>query len=550
MRGKSILSGAREIPFAGLMAFGLLVGCGRSTSVTSEPPPPPAATSPTLSQPSAEVGVDAQHESLQLQIRQACTYCHAYPDPETIPRGFWEKELKQAYGFLRQSDFDPEKIPPFAPTLQFFRERAPDHFEIRSPQGTPSPITFQSRDIAIGLKNQTAGFALPVYQGVSNVRWAGWVPPGTNAGLIADMPSGQIFVWAPQQDREALTYLGKVPHPGHLEVTDLDRDGRPDVLAADLGTLQTSDEKKGQVLWLHLTQSATWEVTTLLTGVGRIADARAADFDNDDDLDLVVAEFGGQFSGHVLYLENRTTDYNAPRFQVHVLDDRAGVIHVPVADLNRDGRPDFLALISQEHEQVVAFLNQGKGEFRKEVVFDANNAGYGSAGIELCDLDGDGDLDLLLVNGDTLDFQIYRPYHQVQWLENEGRFPFRRHVLTPLPGGMSVSSGDLDNDGDLDIVASAFLPFGITDPRTGANLLDGKRLASLVWLEQTRPREFETHILETGKYSHATVECADVDNDGDLDLVTGHFTLEGITPRAIRLSPLPGMITIWENQLR
>ena len=120
----------------------------------------------------------------------------------------------------------------------------------------------------------------------------------------------------------------------------------------------------------------------------------------------------------------------------------------------------------------------------------------------------------------------------------------------PNTGGLAVSSGDLDADGDLDIVASAFLPFGITDPQTGVNLLDGKRVASLVWLEQTSPRQFETHVLETGRYSHATVKCADVDGDGDLDLLTGHFTLEGITPRAIGLSPLPGMITIWENQLR
>ncbi|MEJ7638220.1 MAG: VCBS repeat-containing protein [Singulisphaera sp.] len=38
-------------------------------------------------------------------------------------------------------------------------------------------------------------------------------------------------------------------------------------------------------------------------------------------------------------------------------------MHVPVADLNGDGRPDFVALISQEHETVVAFLNAGNNRF-------------------------------------------------------------------------------------------------------------------------------------------------------------------------------------------
>ncbi len=530
-----------------LVALGLSTGCGPSPVV----PPHDTANTTTAAQDFGEVVAAVDKQLLESQIREACTYCHAYPEPQTIPKEFWEKELRQAYGFLEHSDFDPQKVPPFAPTLRFFRDRAPDRFEIEPPQGTPSPLVFQTRDLAVEVDRETTGqFALPVYQGVSNIQWSPWGAEKQNASLITDMPTGQIFVWEPRTGRNTLSFLGKVTHPGHLETTDLDQDGRPDALVADLGTLQTSDAKKGQVLWLHADESGTYQMTSLLAGVGRVADVRAADFDSDGDRDLVVAEFGGQFSGHVLYLENRTTDYREPHFEVHTLDDRAGVIHVPVADLNGDGRLDFMALISQEHEKIVAFLNQGDGKFRKEVVFDANNAGYGSAGIELTDVDGDGDLDVLLVNGDTLDFQIYRPYHQVQWLENKGSFPFQRHALTPLPGGLAVSSGDLDADGDLDIVASAFLPFGITDPQTGVNLLDGKRVASLVWLEQTSPRQFETHVLETGRYSHATVKCADVDGDGDLDLLTGHFTLEGITPRAIGLSPLPGMITIWENQLR
>ena len=55
----------------------------------------------------------------------------------------------------------------------------------------------------------------------------------------------------------------------------------------------------------------------------------------------------------------------------HVVDERHGAIHVPVCDLNGDGRPDFVALISQEHETVVAFLNEGGGRFRKETLYTA-----------------------------------------------------------------------------------------------------------------------------------------------------------------------------------
>ena len=63
---------------------------------------------------------------------------------------------------------------------------------------------------------------------------------------------------------------------------------------------------------------------------------------------------------------------------------------MPVGDLNKDGRPDFVALISQEHETVVAFLNEGNGRFRKETIYTAPHPAFGSSGIQLIDLDGQG----------------------------------------------------------------------------------------------------------------------------------------------------------------
>ena len=100
-----------------------------------------------------------------------------------------------------------------------------------------------------------------------------------------------------------------------------------------------------------------------------MADVQAADFRGTGKLDLVVAVFGWHDAGEILLLENQTTDWAKPKFVPRVLDDRHGAIHVPVADLNGDGKPDFVALIAQEHETVVAFLNEGGGKFRKETLY-------------------------------------------------------------------------------------------------------------------------------------------------------------------------------------
>src|SRR5205807_2639805 len=76
--------------------------------------------------------------------------------------------------------------------------------------------------------------------------------------------------------------------------------------------------------------------------------------------------FGWRNTGEIIYLENHTTDWTRPAFEPHVLDARHGAIHVPVCDLNKDGRPDFVALISQEHETIVAFLNEGHANFARK----------------------------------------------------------------------------------------------------------------------------------------------------------------------------------------
>ncbi len=169
-------------------------------------------------------------------------------------------------------------------------------------------------------------------------------------------------------------------------------------------------------------------------------------------------------------------------FVAKLIDPRNGAIHVPTVDIDKDGKPDFVALLAQQHESVIAFVNRGKGlEFTPKTIYEAPHPNWGSSGIDLVDLDKDGDMDVLLTHGDTFDDFVLKPYHGVIWLENTGTFPFVEHRLATLPGAQRAQAADLDGDGDLDIVASAFVS-GEAAPK----------LASLVWLEQTAPRPLRT----------------------------------------------------------
>ena len=197
-----------------------------------------------------------------------------------------------------------------------------------------------------------------------------------------------------------------------------------------------------------------------------------------------------------------------------------------------------MALFAQQHEQVVAFLNRGGGRFETRTLFAAPTPAWGSTGIQLVDFDRDGDLDVLLTNGATLDDATVKPWHGVRWLENRGGFPFEPHELAALPGAHRAVAADLDGDGDLDVAVAAFLP----DPeRTRGGF------ASLGWLEQTRPGVFERHTLQAGQLSHSTLDVGDVDGDGALDLVAGNFV--GFTfARTDTGFRADGWVELWLNR--
>jgi hypothetical protein len=267
-----------------------------------------------------------------------------------------------------------------------------------------------------------------------------------------------------------------------------------------------------------------------------VADARAADFDGDGDLDVVAAVFGWRKVGEILLLVNETADHASPRFTPFQLDPRPGAIHVPVTDLDRDGRPDFVALISQQFETIVAFLGDGRGEFRRETIWTASHPNWGSTGIQLLDFDRDGDLDILFSNGDSLDDLVVKPYHGVGWLENRGSFPFVYHRLTDLYGCNAARAGDLDGDGDLDVVASVFLPF-VRPGMPNAGLVE-----SVIWLEQVAPGRFERWSIETTSCQHPTLDLGDFDGDGDLDIVLGNMTMAKRPEDSI-----PSSMVLFEN---
>ena len=464
-----------------------------------------------------------------------CAGCHALPPPEILPRGAWRDEFVRMF-FIRES-----RLPPVGPPGTLSRVQLPADMEgvlpyylSRAPERLPTPESWpDAAESPVPFVRHSLNMPdMPKTPAVSNIHLVDIDGDKRLDVLGTDMRQGVVFIGHPEKPGSALTVVASIPHPSHVTFTDVDKDGLQDLLVSDLGTFFPEDHNQGAVIWLRGQGggkfSAFW-----LDGWPRVADVEAADFNGDGKDDLVVAAFGWRKTGQIAILENKTTNPSQPSFTTHVIDPRTGSIHVLPIDLNGDGKMDFVALLAQEHETVVAYINQGNFKFEQKVIYTAPHPNWGSSGIQLADLDGNGKMDVLLTHGDTFDDGIVKPYHGIQWLQNKGDYPYVEHTLAQMPGVLRAQAIDLDGDGDVDIVACALL--------AGGSDVDEKTLPALVWMEQTKPGVFVRHTIEMGVPRHATLDVGDIDGDGAPDIVVGNFSIN---------APMTAWVDVWMNQVK
>ncbi|HCK54089.1 MAG TPA: hypothetical protein DIC23_12795 [Planctomycetaceae bacterium] len=484
--------------------------------------------SDTASRPGPRNPSTARTPVTDTTVKTLCSQCHTYPDPSILPRSEWRTRIGQmatlkGYGSKIRGIVNTEEV------VRWYEARAPETLTrpALDDQVTTRPPAFRVKHMETVEKT-----ADPVV--ISNVQVVdllGDKREGRNEILTTDMANGLILLghatpaWTNEMD-----VLARVGHPARCHVVDLDGDGLRDLLVADLGSFGAIDHNLGKVTWLRQGPGRKFSSVDLATDLPRVSDVRPADFDGDGDLDLVVGAFGWRTTGKLLVLErtNRSGLPSPQGYIPHQIDQRHGTVHVAPLDLNNDGHLDFVSLIAQEHESVVAFLGSGSLSFKARTLFQAPHPCWGSSGIQLIDLDGDGDTDVLMTNGDTMDDAVLKPDHGIRWLENTGdSSPFVPHQLARLYGVHRAEAADIDNDGDLDVIACGFV--GELKGTSRSVLLARLKVPSLMWIEQTAAGSFTPHTLESHLCNHPTLSLGDVDNDGDIDIAVGNNTSSAST---------------------
>ena len=276
---------------------------------------------------------------------------------------------------------------------------------------------------------------------------------------------------------------------------DLDSDGDVDILGASIGFDAT-------MWWENLNGLGTyWEQHEVGDDFERALSVHTGDIDGDGDLDVLGASFG---HSDVSWWENRGF---GTVWTEHAIDTGfKGATAVRAADVDGDGDLDA-AGVAWTADDVAWWENvDGSGDRWTEHLVDGSF--FGAQSIDAADVDGDGDLDLLAAAGS--------PSHDVAWWENVdgGGTSWVEHTVDQaFRSARAARPVDMDGDGDIDILGASF---GFDQISWWENEDGSGRL----WTERS---------VGEGFLGAWWVIAADVDGDGDDDVVGAAYTADAIT---------------------
>lgn len=240
--------------------------------------------------------------------------------------------------------------------------------------------------------------------------------------------------------------------------TDIDNDGKLDLFIGNENAPAQLFLNKGDGTFVDIAESAGVNRTGFIKAVV------AGDYDNDGYPDLYVSNFRGQ---HFLYHNNHNKTFSE-------VSEAAGLgIQGPTFgawffDYNNDGLPDLFVggyysslgdIVSgylgtpQKGETLRLYKNLGNGKFSDVTAETGLDKVFLPMGLNFGDIDNDGFPDFYLGTGSP-SFALLSPNVM---FHNDGGKRFTDITASSgtgiMPKGHGIAFADLDNDGDLDLIA-------------------------------------------------------------------------------------------------
>ncbi len=187
------------------------------------------------------------------------------------------------------------------------------------------------------------------------------------------------------------------------------------------------------------TRNTTFRQGPKLDLGGKNYKAKSADMNGDGTLDIITADYGLTSNGGVIIRLNTGNGTNFTAVPDVAVANKP--FDLEVADMDGDGDLDILTT-SDTEKKVSIRLNNGDGTFTggSDLSFTAKPWDLATG-----DIDADGDLDIVVVKDDN--------FVSVRFNDGQGTFSGTTEVAVGT-GPYSIALGDMDDDGDLDIVTA------------------------------------------------------------------------------------------------
>ena len=269
--------------------------------------------------------------------------------------------------------------------------------------------------------------------------------------------------------------------------SDIDGDGDMDIVSASM-----SDNT---IAWYENDGNSdpSWTTNYVDTNLNGAHSVYAADIDGDGDMDIVTASYA---NNTIAWYENHGT--SDPSWTRVDIDTNRGRAHsVFVVDIDGDGDMDIVSA-SGDGDHIVWYENDGASNPSWTAAVIDTNA-LDARFVFAADMDGDGDMDVLSAS--------YAD-NTIAWYENDGNTNpswTAANIYTSATNATAVFAADIDGDGDMDILSAS----------RGDN--------TIAWYENDGASDpsWTTADIDTNASGANSVFAADMDGDGDIDIISG-----------------------------
>ena len=233
---------------------------------------------------------------------------------------------------------------------------------------------------------------------------------------------------------------------GQSVITQIERKSASELYILDAGQLGPHNQPRGALLSVD---QSTGETRTLVRDLYRPV------YLNRSGHQIFISEYGNDIG--------QLSVYNEQKDSLSPIVQQPGSFRSYLVDTDQNGQMEWLVQFSQAREGIYRLTKEKDQTFVSEPVITFPPS-FGLSDLDTADINGDGFVDLVIANGDNADFSnIPKSYHGVRIFLNDQKGNFSESYFFPLYGATQVRCLDANGNRKTDIIVAAFFPNDLTE---------------------------------------------------------------------------------------